>query len=122
MVGRRRWVERMRLAKAQGLIARFPSGGNSRVRVRSPDPRSARLEREAEKAIEAMLASLPVVPDKPVEEMSVDELRAEVTRSALAFHLDVLRRPIDEPGMSELKREIALATPQLPRPRKRRPK
>ena len=86
--------------------------------MRSSDPRAARLERNADAAIEAMLASLPAV-DKPVAELSVDELRAEVTRKALVFYLEVLRRPIDGVGILELKREIALATPQLPR-RKRR--
>jgi hypothetical protein len=42
--GRQRWVERMRLAKAQGLIEKFPNGRKPGVRigvrdrVRSPDP------------------------------------------------------------------------------------
>jgi hypothetical protein len=55
--GRRRWLERMGLAKAQGLIEKIPGGRRPGVRgrVRSPDPRAARLERRAEKAIEMAL-------------------------------------------------------------------
>ena len=68
-----------------------------------------------------MLAPLPVVPDQSVEEMSVDELRAEVTRKALVFYLDVLQRPLDGAGILDLKCQVALSVPQLPRPRKRRP-
>ena len=118
----------MRLAKAQGLVERFPCGGNSRVRVRSPDPRAARLERNAVAAITTMLSGMPLVPDKPLEEMSVDELRAAVTRQALRLYLDELQCPIDGVGTLEAKREIALETLQLlaplqlPRPRKRGPK
>lgn len=106
-----------------GFIEKIPGGRKARVRgrVRSPDPRAARLEREAEKALGAILAGLPAVPNKAAEKMSVDELRIEVARKALNFNREVLRRPIDAPGMSELKQQIALATPQLPR-RKRRPK
>ena len=66
VAGRRRWVERMRLAKAAGLIEKFPTGGDPTVRIRSRDPSAARLERNAAAAIEAMLASLPAVSDKPV--------------------------------------------------------
>ena len=101
------------------LSEKFPTGGNFRSgRIRSRDPSAARLERNAKAAIEARLAGLPAVPDKPAEELSADELQVEVTRKALAFNLEVLRRPIDAPGMPELKREIALATPQLPRRKK----
>src|SRR5215471_10738736 len=62
--GRRKWVERMRLAKAQGLIEKFPCGRKrgmrfgSNDRIRSPDPRSARLERMAERTIDELLAAL----------------------------------------------------------------
>ena len=74
----------MKLAKAAGLIEKFPNGGNFRSgRIRSRDPSTARLEREAVAAIEAMLAGLPAVPDKPLEEMSVDEKRAAVTGASL---------------------------------------
>ena len=108
----------MKLAKAAGVIEKFPTGGDPRVRIRSRDPGTARLERNTIAAIEAMLTSLPAVPDKPAAELSVDELQVEVTRKALIFNLEVLQRPIDGAGIAELKREIALATPQLPRRKK----
>ena len=58
--GRRRWLERMKAAKAAGLIEKIPVGRKPGVRgrIRSPDPRSARLERAAEKSIDAMLDAL----------------------------------------------------------------
>ena len=60
IVGHRRWLERMKAAKAAGLIAKIPGGRKPGVRgtIRSPDPRSARLERMAEKAIDELLAAL----------------------------------------------------------------
>ena len=74
--GRRQWIERQRLAKAQGLIDKIPGGRKPglRGRVRSPDPREARLERAAEKAIDMALKALhpssapaacPTVPANP---------------------------------------------------------
>jgi len=50
----------MKAAKAAGLIEKIPVGRKPGVRgrIRSPDPRSARLERAAEKSIDAMLDAL----------------------------------------------------------------
>src|SRR5215471_9147752 len=58
--GRRRWLERMKAAKAAELIEKIPGGRRPGVRgrIRSPDLRSARLERAAEKSIDAMLDAL----------------------------------------------------------------
>jgi len=69
--GRRRWLERMKAAKAARLIEKIPVGRKPGVRgrIRSPDPRSARLERAAEKTIDAMRA-----PKKPLWE-SASELK-----------------------------------------------
>jgi len=60
MAGRRRYLERMKAAKAAGLIAKIPGGRKPGVRgrIRSPDPRSARLERMAERTIDELLAAL----------------------------------------------------------------
>src|SRR5262249_26784404 len=83
--GRRRWLERMRLAKAEGLIDKIPGGRKPGVRgrVRSPDPREARLESAAEKAIDMALKDLPVPLDKPPEQMTDAELFAGNFRESL---------------------------------------
>jgi len=114
--GRRRWLAKMRLAKAHGLIEKIPGGRKLGVRgrVRSPAPREARLERAAEKAIEMALKVLPVPLDKPPEEMTDAELFAGNFRESLLFNRAVLRQPIDlsdpNPEMLKTKREVALAT------------
>jgi hypothetical protein len=85
--GRRRWVERMRLAKAQGLLEKFPNGRKPRMRiglrdrVRSPNPSQARRQRMAEKETEMALKELPAIPDKPVAEMTDAEVFASNFRS-----------------------------------------
>src|SRR5262252_5429918 len=58
--GRRRRLERMKVAKAAGLIGKIPGGRRPGVRgrIRSPDPRSARLERMAERTIDEMLVAI----------------------------------------------------------------
>ena len=114
--GRRRWLAKMRLAKAQGLIDKIPGGRKPGVRgrVRSPVPREARLERTAEKAIDMALKDLPVPLDKPPEQMTDAELFAGNFRESLLFNRAVLRQPIDlsdpDPEMLKTKREVALAT------------
>src|SRR6516162_10212417 len=111
--GRRRWLAKMRLAKAQGLIEKIPGGRKLGVRgrVRSPDPREARLERAAEKAIEMALKDLPVPLDKPPEQMSKEELFSDGLREALLHNLAILKRPIDwnDIEMLKLKTTIALS-------------
>jgi hypothetical protein len=114
--GRRRWLERMRLAKAQGLIQKIPGGRlpGVRGRVRSSEPRAARLERAADQAIEMALKDLLVPLDKPPEQMTDAELFADNFRESLLFNRAVLRHPIDltdpDPEMLKTKREVALAT------------
>jgi hypothetical protein len=98
------------------LIEKFPNGRKPGVRgrVRSPDPREARLERAAERTIEMALKVLPVPLDKPPEEMTDAELFAGNFRESLLFNRAVLRQPIDlsapDPEMLKTKREVALAT------------
>jgi hypothetical protein len=79
--------------------------------VRSPDPREARLERAAEKAIEMALKDLPVPLDKPPEQMSKEELFSDGLREALLHNLAILKRPIDwnDIEMLKLKTTIALS-------------
>ena len=116
MEGRRRWLAKMRLAKAQGLIDKIPGGRKPGVRgrVRSADPLAARLERAAEKAIEMALKVLPIPLDKSPEQMTDAELFAGNFRESLLFNRAVLRQPIDlsapDPEMLKTKREVSLAT------------
>jgi hypothetical protein len=110
--GRRRWLAKMRLAKAQGLIEKIPGGRKPGVRgrVRSADPREARLERATEKAIDMALKDLPVPLDKPPEQMTEAELFAGNFRESLLFNRAVLRQPIDlsapDPEMLKTKRQM----------------
>jgi len=114
--GRRRWVERTRLAKAQGLIEKFPNGRKPglrlRDRVRSPDPSEARRQRMAERAIEMALKELPAIPDKPEAEMTDAEVFTSNFRKSLSFAHEVLSLPVDwsDERMLDRKERIALAT------------
>jgi hypothetical protein len=117
LAGRQRWVERMRLAKAQGLIAKIPGGRKPGVRigvcdrVRSLDPSQARRERIAQKEIEMALKEFSAIPDKPKEEMSGSELFNRKLHIALLHDLEILERPIDWDNieMLKLKTTVALA-------------
>ena len=86
--GRGRWVQRMRLAKQEGLIERFPNGRRARGAAKlHPD----RTIRRAQKIIEARMAkdaSLRVVPDDP----SVDDTALE-PRAAPLEHDKAATRP-----------------------------
>ena len=89
----------MRLAKAQGLIEKFPNGRKAGVRlrdrVRSPDPSEARRQRMAERAIEMALKELPAIPDKPEAEMTDAEVFTSNFRKSLSFAHEVLSLPVD---------------------------
>jgi hypothetical protein len=104
----------MRLAKAQGLIAKIPGGRKPGVRigvcdrVRSPAPSEARRQRIAEKEIEVALKDLPVA-QKPDTELSKDEAFSEQLREALLHNLAILRRPIDWGDIEILKLKTTVA-------------
>jgi hypothetical protein len=108
----------MRLAKAQGLIEKFPNGRKPGVRVgvservRSPAPSEARRQRMAERAIEMALKELPAIPDKPVAEMTDAEAFASNFRKSLNFNHEVLSQPVNwsDEKMLDRKERIALAT------------
>ena len=111
--GRERWLQRMRLAKAQGLIEKFPNGNKLGARrMRSPERRAAWREWAAEKEIEMAWKQLPAVSDKPVAEMSSAELFADNVRKSLCFNREVLAWPVDRDDLEilKLKKEIALGT------------
>ena len=69
--GRRRWVERMRAAKAAGLIERFPNGRRAKgLPPRSKDRIIARGQRLIEQAIAEMEKTLPAIPEPPWDEQN----------------------------------------------------
>jgi len=110
--GRRRWVERMRRAKAAGLIERFPNGRRAKgLPPRSKDRIIARGQRIVDMVVEAMDKMLPEVPDKPLEQQSDAELFAGNFRRSLLFSRRVLDRPDDWDNVEfmKTKREVALA-------------
>jgi hypothetical protein len=105
----------MRLAKEQGLIEKIPGGRLPGVRgkARAPEPRQARLEREADRTIEmALKKGLPAPLAKAPGDASDAELFADNFRESLLFNREVLRRPIDwdDIELLKLKKEVALAT------------
>jgi hypothetical protein len=114
--GRRKWLEKMQLAKARGLIDKIPGGRKPGVRlrdrVRSPDPSEARRQRMAERAIEMALKELPAIPDKPVAEMTDAEMFTSNFRKSLSFAHEVLSLPVDwsDEKLLDRKERIALAT------------
>ena len=118
LAGRQRWVERMRLAKAQGLIAKIPGGRKPGVRigvcdrVRSLDPSQARRQRMAEKEIEVALKELSVIPEKPEAEKSDAEVFASNFRKSLNFNHEVLSRAVDwgDLVMLKMKERVAQST------------
>jgi hypothetical protein len=92
--GRARWVERMRLAKARGLIAKFPNGRRSRgAPPRSKDRNIAKAQRMIEEINMARSAGgnlpQPDTPTSPAEAYFHAGGRAiEVAATVLASQID----------------------------------
>jgi len=110
--GRRRWVERMRAAKAAGLIDRFPNGRRAKgLPSRSKDRIIARGQRLVEQAIIEMEKTLPAIPEPPWDEQNDAQFWAGNFRRAMYFERRVLDRPDDWGDMEfmRIKREVALA-------------
>ena len=110
--GRQRWVERMRAARAAGLIERFPNGRRAKgLPPRSKDRIIARGQRLIEQAI-AMAKALPAVPNKSWEEMTDGEKFASNFSASLDFNHEVLNRHTnwEDTELLKLKKEIALST------------
>jgi hypothetical protein len=109
--GRRRWVERMRQAKAAGLIEKFPIGRAKGLPPRSKDRIIAHGQRLIEQAI-AMAKALPAVPDKSWEDWTDGEKFASKFSASLDFNHEVLNRHTnwEDTELLKLKKEIALST------------
>jgi hypothetical protein len=90
VVGRRRWLERMRQAKALGLIDKIPTG-RRRAKVRAaPNKAIARARGIALHEFEARPQHGPA---KPPEQMSLPELMEDALRAALRALLAILDQP-----------------------------
>jgi hypothetical protein len=87
--GRRRWVERMRAAKARGEIARFPGGRRARgLPPLSKDP----TIRRAQKIVEKLMALQDIAPVRklPWEELSHSDKLDKGTGLALDIAAKIL--------------------------------
>jgi hypothetical protein len=99
--GRRRWVERMREAKARGEITRFPGGRRARdLPPLSKDP----TIRRAQRIIEAAMAEreLVAVPDRPWSELTHPEKLNRETGTALDVAAKILNdgaKMLDRDGL-----------------------
>src|SRR5215471_14631756 len=90
--GRARWVERMRQAKAAGLIKRFPNGRRPKD---APKRSSDKRVRKAQVIIESVMAEKVTLPAKPWSEMSRGEKLATAADRALTVTKEFLDREID---------------------------
>jgi hypothetical protein len=134
--GRERWLQRMRLAKQEGLIERFPNGRRTRG---APKLHPNRTIRRAQKIIEGRMAkdtSLRVVPNDPRVEVPLTPEEQEQDTAASSPEAagndasptpaerfgeaqdlleDLVSMLLDAPGLSEgsssLWNDVALAMP-----------
>ena len=90
--GRRRWVERMRLAKARGEIEKIPGGRRAKgLPPLSKDPNIRKAQRFVEKAMAKLVPS----DGRPWTEMSKAEKLGRATELALDCVRDILELGID---------------------------
>jgi hypothetical protein len=106
VTGRRRWLERMQRAKAQGLIDKIPTG-RRRPRVRAGATKaiaSARGIASGELEARSQIASA-----KRFEDMSLPELIEELCRMSFERLLAILDRPAgDNLELQHLQAEVSL--------------
>jgi hypothetical protein len=117
--GHARWLARMRLLKASGQIAKFPSGRKPGVpgRVRSADRIIARAQRVLEEVMMASrkptvpaLPSGEALPARPWDEMSEGEKLGVATGLALDIVKEILALGVDptDPKMVGHVKDVAL--------------
>jgi hypothetical protein len=92
VAGRAKWVERMRRAKAAGLVDRFPGG---RHRGRKPRPKTGnkladRALRQIAETLEHLAAPMA---DKPFKDLEPGEQLADITRQSLKVLHELLLAP-----------------------------
>jgi hypothetical protein len=97
--GRRRWVERMRAAKAAGQIARFPGGRRTRgLPPLSKDPKIRRAQRIVENQLEMARRKkqllIPLPPNRGKSSAvarSYNQMLSDIEVCYKMFNRDVLR-------------------------------
>src|SRR5260221_272550 len=107
VAGRARWVERMRRAKAEGLVDRFPGG---RQPGRKPRAKSGvRLVDRALRQVEQHLEEMPAMPATPFAELDVPGKLTAIAIEGLRFLHATLQRPVtpDNPKTARLVTEAA---------------
>jgi hypothetical protein len=105
VAGRARWVERMRRAKAAGLVDRFPGG---RQPGRKPRAKSgSRLVDKALRQLEHQLEELPTMPSTPFAELDAAEKLTVIAAGGLRMLHGFLQLPI---GPDTPKRTARLVT------------
>lgn len=111
VAGRRRWVERMNRAKAEGRIEKFPGGRQPGQKGRRRT--GNRVIDMAVRQIEAGALNLPEpspTPDRPFHELEPHEKFAVLSRLSLAFTLRLLRVPCDpaiHPKVARMQQDVA---------------
>jgi hypothetical protein len=107
--GRRRWVERMRFAKARGLIEKFPCGRKRRGQARPSADRTITRGRRVVEAMMRVRTKLPAPPSeapaKPWDALTAGEKLARNSELALDVCKQILSLAVD-PGDTKLLREI----------------
>ena len=110
--GRRRWVERMRGAKARGEIERFPNGARARdLPPLSKDRTIRRAQRLLEKAKVMADQEIATVPERPWSELTKAEKLGDVTNVALDIAREILALGVDpsDPKILQIVKDTALS-------------
>jgi hypothetical protein len=113
--GRRRWIERMRAAKARGELARLPGGRRSRGLPKlSRDKKIRRAQRILEKKMAARKkAAVSAVAKRQWQELDKAGKLSEATDRSLDRVYDFLRMdvdPVEDPKLFALQQQVALST------------
>jgi hypothetical protein len=90
IAGRRRWLERMKRAKAEGRIAKIPTGRIPGRRKGEPIEVS-----RARAAMKREMANLPAQVDRPFAELKPPEMLDALTPKALCKMAEILDLPTD---------------------------
>ena len=99
--GRRRWVERMRMAKVMGEIERFPGGRRPKAGPRPAKKRCTNVVEQARGVVANGQARLPILPAAPWQDQTNAEKLTTLTGKALERTREILELPCD-PGNLKL--------------------
>ncbi len=107
VAGRAKWVERMRRAKAAGLVERFPGGRRPGRKARAKS--GTKLVDRALRQVEHQLEEMPAMPATPFAELDVAEKLTVIAVEGSRFLHATLQRPVtpDNPKTARLVTEAA---------------